>query len=68
MSWCRGVPEPWLGVLADACTSLRKLTVFGCSQVTSPAHKCSIAELRSVLLLLCCRSLLHDVAIMLTHH
>ena len=33
ISWCRGVPEPWLGVLADACTCLRKLTVFGCSQV-----------------------------------
>ena len=33
VSWCRGVPEPWLGVLADACTNLRKLTVFGCSQV-----------------------------------
>ena len=32
ISWCRGVPEPWLGVLADACTCLRKLTVFGCSQ------------------------------------
>lgn len=35
ISWCRGVPEPWLGVLADACTNLRKLTVFGCSQVCS---------------------------------
>lgn len=33
VSWCRGVPEPWLGVLADACSSLRMLTVFGCSQV-----------------------------------
>ncbi len=33
ISWCRGVPEPWMGVLADSCTKLRKLTVFGCSQV-----------------------------------
>ena len=33
MSWCRGVPESWLGLLADACPNLRKLTIFGCTQV-----------------------------------
>ena len=40
ISWCRGVPEPWLGVLADACICLRKLTVFGCSQVGSSLGSC----------------------------
>lgn len=33
MSWCRGASEAWLGVLADSCSSLRQLTIFGCSQV-----------------------------------
>ncbi|EIE21398.1 RNI-like protein [Coccomyxa subellipsoidea C-169] len=35
VSWCRGVPEAWLGVLADSCTNLLRLTIFGCSQVTT---------------------------------
>ncbi|CAL8469688.1 g9229 [Coccomyxa elongata] len=34
VSWCRGASEAWLGVLADSCSSLRQLTIFGCSQVT----------------------------------
>ena len=33
VSWCRSVPESWLGLLADGCSNLRKLTIFGCSQV-----------------------------------
>lgn len=33
VSWCRGASEAWLGVLADSCSSLHRLTIFGCSQV-----------------------------------
>ena len=33
VSWCRGVSGAWLGVLTDACANLRRLTLFGCTQV-----------------------------------
>ena len=33
LSWCRGVSGPAVGLLADSCPNLRKLRLFGCSQV-----------------------------------
>ena len=35
LSWCRGVSGPAVGLLADSCPNLRKLRLFGCSQVHS---------------------------------
>ena len=40
-SWCRGISNKALGLLADSCPQLRKLTLFGCSQVT---HLYSLSE------------------------
>ena len=34
ISWCRNVPLEALGTLADSCTTLRKLQIFGCSQIS----------------------------------
>jgi hypothetical protein len=33
ISWCRGIDGPALGVLADACSQLKDLALWGCSQV-----------------------------------
>lgn len=41
LSWCRGVSGPALGMLADSCPKLRKLRLFGCSQVP-PLSACSL--------------------------
>ena len=34
VSWCRGVSDQPLGALVDRCAALRKLTIWGCSQLT----------------------------------
>jgi hypothetical protein len=34
LSFCRGVPEAAVGLLADRCSKLRELKVYGCTQVT----------------------------------
>eukprot|EP00803_Ostreobium_quekettii_P003278 evm.model.scf_2717.2 EVM.evm.TU.scf_2717.2 scf_2717:9096-14414(+) len=34
VSFCRGVTENSLGIVADSCNSLTELRVFGCSQIT----------------------------------
>ena len=34
VSFCRGVPEAGLGLLADSCPKLADLRVYGCTQVT----------------------------------
>ena len=34
LSWCRGVSDQPLGALVDRCAALRKLTIWGCSQLT----------------------------------
>ena len=34
-SFCRGVTENSLGLVADSCHNLEKITVFGCSQITN---------------------------------
>ncbi|GBF91694.1 hypothetical protein Rsub_03998 [Raphidocelis subcapitata] len=34
LSFCRGVPEAALGLLADRCPKLSELRVYGCTQVT----------------------------------
>lgn len=33
VSFCRGISEAALGLVADACVNLTSLTVFGCSHV-----------------------------------
>lgn len=35
VSFCRGVTENSLGLVADSCCNLRKMTVFGCSQISN---------------------------------
>eukprot|EP00850_Spirogloea_muscicola_P000622 SM000002S05702 [mRNA] locus=s2:1777468:1780750:+ [translate_table: standard] len=34
LSWCRDVSDEALGLLADSCPLLRRLNLFGCSQVS----------------------------------
>ena len=34
LSLCRGVSDQPLGALVDRCAALRKLTIWGCSQLT----------------------------------
>ncbi|DBB02954.1 hypothetical protein WJX77_009284 [Trebouxia sp. C0004] len=34
ISWCRNVPSEALGMLADNCVALKKLHLWGCSQIT----------------------------------
>ncbi len=34
VSWCRNVPLEALGMLADNCVALKKLHIWGCSQIT----------------------------------
>eukprot|EP00908_Phaeocystis_cordata_P026161 Transcript_8630.p1 GENE.Transcript_8630~~Transcript_8630.p1 ORF type:complete len:446 (+),score=168.75 Transcript_8630:1467-2804(+) len=34
VSWCRGVTDDGVGLLADSCTQLRRLSIWGCSQLT----------------------------------
>ena len=34
ISWCRKVPLEALGMLADNCVALRRLHIWGCSQIT----------------------------------
>jgi predicted NUDIX family phosphoesterase len=34
ISWCRNVPLEALGMLADNCVALKKLHIWGCSQIT----------------------------------
>ena len=34
ISWCRNVPLEALGMLADSCTALKKVQIFGCSQIS----------------------------------
>ena len=33
ISWCRNVPLEALGMLADSCVALKKLHIWGCSQI-----------------------------------
>ncbi|KAH9609981.1 hypothetical protein KSS87_007367 [Heliosperma pusillum] len=35
LSWCRGLTDDALGLIADSCTSLRLLKIFGCTQITT---------------------------------
>ena len=34
VSWCRGVTDDGVGLLADSCAQLRRLSIWGCSQLT----------------------------------
>ena len=34
ISWCRNVSLEALGMLADNCVALKKLHIWGCSQIT----------------------------------
>ena len=34
VSWCRKLSDEVLGHLVDSCRSLRRLSVWGCSQLT----------------------------------
>ncbi|XP_058767818.1 DNA repair protein rhp7-like [Vicia villosa] len=34
LSWCRNLTDNALGLIADSCTALRLLKLFGCTQVT----------------------------------
>ena len=36
LSWCRGITGAAVGMLADACPNLRRLRLFGCTQVPLP--------------------------------
>ena len=33
VSWCRAMSNEGLGFVADSCTSLRRMRIYGCSQV-----------------------------------
>ncbi len=33
VSFCRGISEQSLGLVADRCSRIRRLVIFGCSQV-----------------------------------
>ena len=39
MSFCREVTNAALGALVDSCPNLRRLHLWGCTQVDSPAGK-----------------------------
>lgn len=34
VSWCRKLPNEALGALVDGCRSLRRLSLWGCTQLT----------------------------------
>ena len=34
LSWCRAISDDGVGMLVDACPRLRRLTVWGCTQIT----------------------------------
>jgi len=40
ISWCRGIPSSALGLLVDSCPTLKKVTIFGCSQVSGLRSFC----------------------------
>ena len=49
ISWCRGVSDDGAGLLADTCTRLHTLTIWGCSQLTQRFfHGHSNEELRII--------------------
>ena len=49
ISWCRGVSDDGAGLLADACSQLHTLTIWGCSQLTQRfLHGHSNQQLRIV--------------------
>ena len=35
LSWCRELTDEGLGILTDRCTRLKRLKVWGCTQLTS---------------------------------
>lgn len=35
VSFCRKIPEKMLGLVADRCTQLKRLDIFGCSHITN---------------------------------
>lgn len=52
-SWCRGIPNSAIGLLVDSCPNLKKVTIFGCSQVSSSLEGAKHAVLINIFFLQC---------------
>lgn len=52
LSWCRGITGAAVGMLADACPNLRRLRLFGCTQVPQDSNTSALLLMQYDLLLL----------------